>query len=62
MEYLGTITNAGSGYTSNPTVTIDNTGTGGSGAVAYANIYNPVNLPNSNVSLPFGGFPGAALY
>ena len=55
-----TITNAGSGYTSNPTITVS--GGGGSGAVAVATIYNPTNLPNSNVSLPFGGFPGAALY
>jgi hypothetical protein len=55
-----TITNAGSGYTSNPTITVS--GGGGSGAVAVATIFNPTNLPNSNVSLPFGGFPGAALY
>ena len=54
------ITDNGSGYTSNPTITVS--GGGGSGAVATATVFVTSNLPNSNVSLPFGGFPGAALY
>ena len=51
------VTSAGSGYTSAPTVSFS--GGGGSGAAATANI----NLRGTrNVSLPFGGFPGASLY
>ena len=54
-----TVTAPGSGYTSNPTVVINNTGTNGSGATAFAT----VNTQGTrNVDLPFGGFPGAALY
>ena len=47
---------AGSGYTSAPTVTISGNG---SGATATAQINT---RGTRNVSLPFGGFPGAALY
>ena len=47
----------GSGYTSAPSVTIS--GGGGSGASATAHINN---RGTRNVALPFGGFPGAALY
>ncbi len=54
-----TITNNGSGYTSNPTITVSGNG---SGAAAIGTVFVTSNLPNSNVSLPFGGFPGAALY
>lgn len=52
-----TMTNNGSGYSSAPTVTIS--GGGGSGATATAHINN---RGTRNVALPFGGFPGAALY
>ncbi len=49
------ITEKGSGYESNPTVTIS--GGGGSGAVAEARVkYQSTD----NVALPFGGFPGAS--
>ena len=51
------VTTAGSGYTLAPTVSF--TGGGGSGATATALINN---RGTRNVSLPFGGFPGAALY
>ena len=51
------MTNNGSGYSSAPTVTIS--GGGGSGATATAHINN---RGTRNVALPFGGFPGAALY
>ncbi len=51
------VTSFGSGYTSVPTVTIN--GGGGSGATAVASIGV---RPSRNVDLPFGGFPGAALY
>jgi hypothetical protein len=51
------MTTAGSGYTIAPTVSF--TGGGGSGATATALINN---RGTRNVSLPFGGFPGAALY
>ena len=51
-----TVTTAGSGYSSPPTVTISGDG---SGATAFAQI----NARGTrNVDLPFGGFPGAALY
>ena len=50
-----TVTNAGSGYVSNPTVTIS--GGNGSGALAEARVKH---LTNDNVALPFGGFPGAS--
>ena len=49
--------NNGSNYTVAPTVSF--TGGGGSGATATAVINN---RGTRNVSLPFGGFPGAALY
>ena len=52
-----TVTNPGSGYTTAPSVTFS--GGGGSGATAIAHINN---RGTRNVSLPFGGFPGAALY
>ena len=52
-----TMTSHGTGYTSAPAISF--TGGGGSGAAAVANI----NVRGTrNVSLPFGGFPGAALY
>ena len=51
-----TVTTAGSGYTSPPTVTISGDG---SGATAFSQINT---RGNRNVDLPFGGFPGAALY
>ena len=47
----------GSSYSTAPAVSF--TGGGGSGATATANINN---RGSRNVSLPFGGFPGAALY
>ena len=47
-----TVTNSGSGYTSAPTVTI----AGNATATAILN-----NRGTRNVSLPFGGFPGASL-
>lgn len=47
----------GSGYNSAPAVSL--TGGGGSGATITANINT---RGTRNVSLPFGGFPGAALY
>ena len=51
------VTHFGSGYTTKPNVTI--TGGSGSGATAVADI----GIRKSrNVQLPFGGFPGAALY
>ena len=51
-----TVTTAGSGYSAPPTVTISGDG---SGATAFAQI----NARGTrNVDLPFGGFPGAALY
>ena len=49
--------NNGSNYTVAPTVSF--TGGGGSGATATAVINT---RGTRNVSLPFGGFPGAALY
>lgn len=52
-----TVTNPGSGYTTAPSVSFS--GGGGSGASATAHINN---RGTRNVSLPFGGFPGAALY
>ena len=51
-----TMTNNGSNYTTAPTVTISGNG---SGATATAVINT---RGTRNVSLPFGGFPGAALY
>ncbi len=50
------VTSPGSKYTTAPTVTISGDG---SGATAIANINT---RGTRNVSLPFGGFPGAALY
>ena len=50
------MTNNGSNYTTAPTVTISGNG---SGATATAVINT---RGTRNVSLPFGGFPGAALY
>tara|TARA_Y100000996_G_scaffold403966_1_gene377499 strand:- start:3713 stop:5248 length:1536 start_codon:yes stop_codon:yes gene_type:complete len=52
-----TMTAFGSSYSTAPAVSF--TGGGGSGATATANINN---RGSRNVSLPFGGFPGAALY
>tara|TARA_Y100000590_G_scaffold117315_1_gene134082 strand:+ start:6522 stop:8288 length:1767 start_codon:yes stop_codon:yes gene_type:complete len=52
-----TVTNGGQDYTSNPTVSF--TGGGGSGAAAEAKVKFQTT---DNVSLPFGGFPGASLY
>ena len=52
-----TVNTSGTGYTSPPTVTIS--GGGGSGATATALLNT---RGTRNVSLPFGGFPGAALY
>ena len=52
-----TVTSPGSGYSTAPSVTFS--GGGGSGAAATAHINN---RGTRNVSLPFGGFPGAALY
>lgn len=49
------ITVGGSGYESNPTVTIS--GGGGSGAAAEAKVKFQTT---DNVALPFGGFPGAS--
>ena len=51
-----TMTNNGTGYTSVPTVSFS--GGGGSGAAATAELVRDTR----NVALPFGGFPGAALY
>ena len=48
--------NKGRGYEANPTVTLGGTG---SGAVAEAKVRYQTT---DNVNLPFGGFPGAALY
>jgi len=50
-----TLTNHGVGYTTVPTVTISGDG---SGATATAEL----GRDTRNVGLPFGGFPGAALY
>ena len=52
-----TVTNPGSGYTGSTFSYFS--GGGGSGAAAIAHINN---RGTRNVSLPFGGFPGAALY
>jgi lambda family phage minor tail protein L len=52
-----TVTNGGSGYTSEPTLTVS--GGGGTGAYARANVSL---LARNKKNLPFGGFPGAALY
>jgi len=52
-----TMTSFGTGYTSAPAISF--TGGGGSGAAATAHINN---RGTRNVALPFGGFPGAALY
>ena len=51
-----TVTAGGTGYTSPPTVTISGDG---SGATAFSQINT---RGTRNVDLPFGGFPGAALY
>ena len=50
------ITEKGNGYEANPTITIGGTG---SGAAAEAKVRYQAT---DNVNLPFGGFPGAALY
>jgi lambda family phage minor tail protein L len=51
-----TVTNSGSGYTSTPTASLS--GGGGSGAALTVEL----GRTTRNVALPFGGFPGAALY
>ena len=52
------VDNKGSDYTRNPVVTLTPTN-GGTGAVAIARVRYQTT---DNVNLPFGGFPGAALY
>ena len=47
------VTNGGSGYTSDPTVTI--TGGGGSAATAFANIYNLDQIGLQNISIQGDG-------
>ena len=54
-----TMTNNGSGYSTAPTVTISAPQSGSNNATATAHINN---RGTRNVALPFGGFPGAALY
>jgi len=52
-----TITNAGSGYTSPPTVTLTT-----AGSSTAAQLVATVKYNENDVPLPFGGFPGAVTY